>query len=251
MKRYPDGLRRQALLPEGRAQAHARLDRREAFRATSRETREKRTITLPARERRARAPLDGEHGLHRHEHLVLAGRQARAARLRPLRPRPVAGRRLPGGRPGRAPHQGGARRARARRLPEDERRRTASTCSCRSSAATPTPTRASSPRSSPGRSQRTHRGLVTTEWSKAKRRGVLIDANQNGEGKTIASVYSVRPRAGAPVSTPLRWDEVNEEARSARLHDGRRARPVARDGDLFAPVLERRQSLGKALDTLR
>jgi bifunctional non-homologous end joining protein LigD len=34
----------------------------------------------------------------------------------------------------------------------------------------------------------THRGLVTTEWSKQKRRGVLIDSNQNGEGKTIASV---------------------------------------------------------------
>ena len=52
---------------------------------------------------------------------------------------------------------------------------------------------------------RAHPGLATTEWSKAKRRGVLIDANQNGEGKTIASAYSVRPRAGAPVSTPLRW----------------------------------------------
>ena len=57
---------------------------------------------------------------------------------------------------------------------------------------------------------RTHRGLATTEWSKSKRRGVLIDSNQNGEGKTIASAYSVRPRPGAPVSTPLRWDEVNE-----------------------------------------
>src|SRR5690242_21782284 len=56
---------------------------------------------------------------------------------------------------------------------------------------------------------RTHRGLVTTEWTKSKRRGVLIDANQNGEGKTIASVYSVRPKEGAPVSTPLRWEEVN------------------------------------------
>src|SRR2546429_4005984 len=42
-------------------------------------------------------------------------------------------------------------------------------------------------------------------------RSVLIDSNQNGEGKTIASAYSVRPRPGAPVSTPLRWDEVNEE----------------------------------------
>src|SRR5437764_74933 len=35
---------------------------------------------------------------------------------------------------------------------------------------------------------RTHRGLAPTEWSKARRRGVLIDSNQNGEGKTIASV---------------------------------------------------------------
>ena len=52
---------------------------------------------------------------------------------------------------------------------------------------------------------------MTTEWSKAKRRGVLIDSNQNGEGKTIASVYSVRPKPGAPVSTPLRWEEVNEK----------------------------------------
>src|SRR5919198_400950 len=45
---------------------------------------------------------------------------------------------------------------------------------------------------------RAHRGLATTEWSKARPRGVLIDANQNGEGKTIASVYSVRPHEGAP-----------------------------------------------------
>ena len=57
---------------------------------------------------------------------------------------------------------------------------------------------------------RAHPGLATTEWTKAKRRGVLIDSNQNGEGKTIASAYSVRPKPGAPVSTPLRWDEVNE-----------------------------------------
>ena len=55
---------------------------------------------------------------------------------------------------------------------------------------------------------RAHPGLATTEWAKEKRRGVLVDANQNGPGRTNASVYSVRPRAGAPVSTPLRWEEV-------------------------------------------
>ena len=56
----------------------------------------------------------------------------------------------------------------------------------------------------------THADLATTEWSKAKRRGVLIDASQNAKGKSIASVYSVRPMPGATVSTPLNWDEVNK-----------------------------------------
>ena len=55
---------------------------------------------------------------------------------------------------------------------------------------------------------RAHPGLVTTEWAKQKRRGVLVDANQNGPGGRMRRVYSVRPRAGAPVSTPLRWEEV-------------------------------------------
>ncbi len=72
---------------------------------------------------------------------------------------------------------------------------------------------------------RTYPGLVTTEWSKAKRRGVLIDSNQNGEGKTIASVYSVRPQAGAPVSTPLALGGGRRRARSGHVHDGRRVVP--------------------------
>jgi bifunctional non-homologous end joining protein LigD len=98
---------------------------------------------------------------------------------------------------------------------------------------------------------RTHPRLVTTEWSKAKRRGVLIDANQNGEGKTIASVYSVRPRAGAPVSTPLRWEEVNEDLDPSDFTMEVVLRRVERHGDLFEPVLKTRQSLGAALKKLR
>ena len=97
---------------------------------------------------------------------------------------------------------------------------------------------------------RTHRGLVTTEWTKAKRRGVLIDANQNGEGKTIASVYSVRPRQGAPVSTPLRWDEVGERLDpTAFTMDAVLAR-VERYGDLFEGVLKTPQRLEPALRAL-
>jgi len=98
---------------------------------------------------------------------------------------------------------------------------------------------------------RTHRGLVTTEWTKRKRRGVLIDSNQNGEGKTIASVYSVRPREGAPVSTPLRWDEVTEKLDpKAFTMDVVRER-VEKHGDLFEPVLHGTQSLTAALKAVR
>ncbi len=98
---------------------------------------------------------------------------------------------------------------------------------------------------------RAHPKLVTTEWSRAKRRGVLVDANQNGEGKTIASVYSVRPRPGAPVSTPLRWDEVTEDLGPRDFTMEVVLRRVERRGDLYEPVLRGRQSLTAALDALR
>jgi bifunctional non-homologous end joining protein LigD len=98
---------------------------------------------------------------------------------------------------------------------------------------------------------RRHQGLVTTEWSKSKRRGVLIDSNQNGEGKTIASVYSVRPRAGAPVSTPLKWDEVNDSLDPTALTMEAVLERVRRSGDLFEGVLKTKQSLSKALSALR
>jgi bifunctional non-homologous end joining protein LigD len=96
-----------------------------------------------------------------------------------------------------------------------------------------------------------HRGLATTEWTKAKRRGVLIDSNQNGEGKTIASVYSVRPKAGAPVSTPLRWDEVTEDLDPFAFTMDEVRRRIERDGDLYADVLTTKQSLTAALRALR
>jgi bifunctional non-homologous end joining protein LigD len=97
---------------------------------------------------------------------------------------------------------------------------------------------------------RAHPKLATTEWSKARRRGVLIDANQNGEGKTIASAYSVRPHPGAPVSTPLRWDEVNERLDPAIFTMDAVRERVRVHGDLFAGVLTTRQSLSKALRSL-
>jgi bifunctional non-homologous end joining protein LigD len=98
---------------------------------------------------------------------------------------------------------------------------------------------------------RAHPGLVTTEWTKAKRKGVLVDANQNGPGKTTACVYSVRPRAGAPISTPLRWEEVTSGLDPTAFTMDVVLERVGRDGDLFARVLEGGQSLGAALHAVR
>jgi bifunctional non-homologous end joining protein LigD len=92
--------------------------------------------------------------------------------------------------------------------------------------------------------------LVTTEWAKAKRRGVLVDANQNGEGKTIASVYSVRPHDGGPVSTPLRWDEVTLDLDPGDFTMEVVLDRIEREGDLFEPVLHGKQSLKAALASL-
>jgi bifunctional non-homologous end joining protein LigD len=90
-------------------------------------------------------------------------------------------------------------------------------------------------------------GVVTTEWLKAKRDGVLVDYHQNGQGKTIASAYSVRPKPGAPVSTPLRWEELTPGLDPSRFTMAAVLERVEERGDLFEPVLRGGQSLGTAL----
>jgi bifunctional non-homologous end joining protein LigD len=96
-----------------------------------------------------------------------------------------------------------------------------------------------------------HPGEVTTEWLKEKRQGVLVDHRQNGHGRTIASAYSVRPKPGAPVSTPLRWDELTEDVRPRDFPMAVALARLAQHGDLFEPVLHADQALGPALAALR
>jgi len=93
-------------------------------------------------------------------------------------------------------------------------------------------------------------GVVTTEWLKRKREGVLLDYHQNGAGKTIASAYSVRPRPGAPVSTPVLWEELTEKLDPGSFTMKAVLRRVERHGDLFEPVLHGRQGLKQALARL-
>jgi bifunctional non-homologous end joining protein LigD len=84
-----------------------------------------------------------------------------------------------------------------------------------------------------------HPKLITAEYVVAKRpKGhVLVDYNQNAWGRTLASIYSVRPRPRASVSTPVSWEEVESgiEIDDFRL-DNVPAR-VAKKGDLWAPVV--------------
>src|SRR5205823_11464543 len=95
-----------------------------------------------------------------------------------------------------------------------------------------------------------HPGLVTTEWLKRKRSGVLVDHRQNGWGKTLASVYSVRPKPGAPVSTPLRWGELHAGIRPRDFSMAVALERIEVLGDLFEPVLEDKRSLAAAAKKL-
>jgi bifunctional non-homologous end joining protein LigD len=84
-----------------------------------------------------------------------------------------------------------------------------------------------------------HPRLMTSEYRVAKRpKGrVLVDYNQNAWGRTLASVYSVRPHPRACVSTPIAWKEVDKGVRIEDFRiDNVRAR-LARTGDLFKPLL--------------
>jgi bifunctional non-homologous end joining protein LigD len=86
-----------------------------------------------------------------------------------------------------------------------------------------------------------HRGLMTSEYRVAKRpKGrVLLDYNQNASGRTLASVYSVRPHPRACVSTPVTWKEVDAGVGIEDFRiDNVRAR-FKKTGDLFKPLLQK------------
>ena len=96
-----------------------------------------------------------------------------------------------------------------------------------------------------------HPALLTAEYRVAKRPAgrVLVDYNQNAWGQTLASIYSVRPRPEATVSTPLAWKEVE---RGIRIEDFTMRNVPARVrklGDLWAPLNRSRArfNLGKYL----
>ncbi len=86
---------------------------------------------------------------------------------------------------------------------------------------------------------RSHPKLITAEYRIAKRPAgrVLVDYNQNAWGRTLASVYSVRPRPLATVSAPVTWKEVEKGFAIEDFRIDNMPARVRKHGDLFAPLL--------------
>ncbi|MDX1583537.1 MAG: non-homologous end-joining DNA ligase [Thermoanaerobaculia bacterium] len=98
-----------------------------------------------------------------------------------------------------------------------------------------------------------HPKLITAQYRKAKRpRGrILVDYNQNAWGKTLASVYSVRPKPKATVSAPVTWDEVEKGVEIDDFTIGNVPDRVEKIGDLWKPLLGRKRfNLAKFLEEL-
>jgi DNA ligase D len=91
-------------------------------------------------------------------------------------------------------------------------------------------------------------GQVTTNWWKEGRgERIFIDYNQNARDRTIASAYSVRPKAGAPVSAPVTWDELADVVPEDFTVATMPAR-FAEVGDRHAAIDETAHSLQPLLD---
>lgn len=90
--------------------------------------------------------------------------------------------------------------------------------------------------------------LATLEWDKEKRGSrVYIDFRQNARGKTLAAPYSLRPVEGAPVSTPITWQELEAGLSPADFNINTIKTRLEERGDLFSPVLTLEQLLPREL----
>ena len=88
-----------------------------------------------------------------------------------------------------------------------------------------------------------HPDLITAEYRKVKRpyARVLVDYNQNAWGRTLASIYSVRPTPVASVSTPVTWEEVEQGVRIDDFRVDNVPDRVRELGDLWKPVLGKKR----------
>lgn len=95
-------------------------------------------------------------------------------------------------------------------------------------------------------------GITTVERSLKKRSKdkIYVDFLQNRRGQTLSAAYSLRPKPGAPVSTPLEWKEVKHGIDPRDYNINNTLQRVQKKGDLFAPVLRKGIDMIKAIKNL-
>ena len=95
--------------------------------------------------------------------------------------------------------------------------------------------------------------LTTLERSLQKRdkNKIYLDYLQNRRGQTLASVYSLRPKIGAPVSMPLLWEEVVSGLKPTDFNIFNTKDRLKEKGDLFKPVLGKGIDMLKAIENLK
>ena len=88
-----------------------------------------------------------------------------------------------------------------------------------------------------------HPEIITAEYRKVKRPygRVLVDYNQNAWGRTLASIYSLRPTPFAGASTPVTWDEIEDGIRIEDFRFDNVRQRVAEVGDLWKPVVGKKR----------
>jgi bifunctional non-homologous end joining protein LigD len=89
----------------------------------------------------------------------------------------------------------------------------------------------------------TYPNLLTAEYRVAKRppKRVLVDYNQNAWGRTLASIYSIRPASRATVSTPVTWEEIENGIRMEDFRIDNVPQRLAKKGDLWKSLLGKRR----------
>lgn len=90
-----------------------------------------------------------------------------------------------------------------------------------------------------------HADITSLERSPSKRKNkIYLDYLQNRKGQTIVAPYSIRPKPGATVSTPLNWEEVNEDLRISDFTIFNIKERVAKLGDLWKDIYQVKNKIG-------
>jgi len=94
-------------------------------------------------------------------------------------------------------------------------------------------------------------GITSIVRAKSQRKKkVYVDYLQNSRGQTVAAPYSVRPKPGATVSTPLEWKEVNDRLRIADYNIRNTLNRIQDKGDLWQPVQRGKNDLKKVIQQI-